>query len=51
MANINRTAPALLTQRIIARDGNVVRVDFSRKQPTKPTPPRFPGAAALRLAA
>jgi hypothetical protein len=31
---------------IIARERNVVRVDFRRK--TEPPSPRFPGAAALR---
>ena len=31
---------------IIARERNVVRVDFRRK--TEPPSPKFPGAAALR---
>lgn len=35
--------------RVIGRDSNIVRVDFTREP--DPPAPRFPGAAGLRMAA
>lgn len=39
--------PHSVDRYVIAREDNVVRVDFSRK-PDSPTPP-FPGASSLRI--
>ena len=36
----------VLRRQVIARESNIVRVDFSREP--EPPAPRFPGAAAMR---
>ena len=38
---------AVINRYVVARDRNVVRVDFIRRDPDPPAP-KFPGAAALR---
>jgi hypothetical protein len=40
--------PSKVTRHVIARENNVVRVDFTRKP--DPPAPRFPGAVGLRQA-
>lgn len=40
--------PSKRGHRLLGRDGNVLRVDFSRKP--EPPSPTFPGAGALRIA-
>jgi len=39
--------PSVVDRRVIARESNILRVDFSREP--QPPAPRFPGASGLRL--
>ncbi len=38
--------PSGIKERVLSREGNIVRVDFSHKP--HPPAPRFPGASGLR---